>query len=94
MLFQDRTGLTFLDYSSQFGALGNLFFALGKIKTLLNNPSTVVGWYYRGMISLVTLRYIRTDSETVRSHPILWTLFIALGMIGLSFGIYFWLLPR
>ncbi len=94
MMFQDNTGLTFVDYSSKFGAIGNLFFAVGKIKTLFNTPAKVVGWYYRGMSSLVSLRYLQTETETVRSHPILWTVVLSICMIVLSFGIYFWVITN
>lgn len=75
MMYQDKTGLIFITYNSFFGFLGNLFFALGKIKTLFGVPSIAEGWFFRGMGSALTLKYIKTDKGTVKSHPLLWAFF-------------------
>ncbi len=75
MMYQDKTGLIFMAYHSFFGFIGNLFFALGKIKTVFGVPSTAEGWFFRGMESALTLKYIKTDEGTVRSHPLLWAFF-------------------
>lgn len=91
MMYQDKTGLTFLDYNSLFGFVGNLFFALGKIKSLFGIPSRAEGWFYRGMSSLISLRYIQTEKEVVRSHPILWSLIFPLILIAISVYLYFYL---
>lgn len=91
MMYQDKTGLIFLDYNSIFWFIGDIFFALGKIKTLYNIDSTVEGWYFRGMGSTIALRYIKTEKDFVRSHPILWSIIapivVILG-IALIYGIY------
>lgn len=78
MMYQDKTGLTFLDYSSFFGFIGNLFFALKTIKTLFNMPSKTEGWFFRGMSSSIALKYIQTDQKLIRSHPIFWSLMLPL----------------
>lgn len=84
MMYQDQTGLTFLDYKSGFWIIGDLFFALKKIKTLFNIPSKAEGWFFRGMGSSVALRYIQTENSIVRSHPILWSFLLPLILISLS----------
>jgi Zn-dependent protease with chaperone function len=89
MMYQDSTGLVFLNYSSAFGFIGNIIFALKKIKTLFNVPSRAVGWFYRGIGSMISLKYIQTEKEKVRSHPILWSLFLPLILIIVSFCWYF-----
>lgn len=90
MMYQDKTGLTFLDYSSIFGFIGNLFFALGKIKTLFDVPSKAEGWFFRGMSSLVSLKYVQTENKTIRSHPILWSVVFPIILIGISVYLYYY----
>jgi Zn-dependent protease with chaperone function len=79
MMYQDKTGLIFLDYNSVFWAIGDFFFSIGKIKKLYNVSSTAEGWYFRSMGSMVALRSIKTDKDFVRSHPILWSLVSRIG---------------
>ena len=72
LMFQDKSGLIFLDYSSIFGFVGNLFFALGKIKSLFGKQAQAEGWFFRGMGSSLSLASLKTDQELVRSHPVFW----------------------
>jgi len=88
MMYQDSTGLVFLNYSSAFGFIGNIFFALKKIKTLFSVPSRAAGWFYRGIGSMVSLKYIQTDQGKVRSHPILWSFLVPLILLGISIWWY------
>ena len=89
MMFKDATGLTFLNYNSLFGFIGNIFFALGKIKTLFSVPSEATGWFYRSMGSFVSLKTLKTEKETVKSHPIIWSLIFPILLIG---GSAYWYL--
>lgn len=84
MMLQDKTGLTFLDYNSFFGFIGNFFFAVKRIKNLIGENVKAEGWFFRGMSSLVALSYIQTDKEKIRSHPILWSFLVPLILIGIS----------
>jgi hypothetical protein len=72
MMYQDRTGMIFLDFQGRFGTISNIVLALGKFQKLLNIQSEAAGWYTRGMGSLITLKYIQTSTEKVTSHPLLW----------------------
>ncbi len=78
MMYQDTTGLVFLNYNSAFGFISNIVFALGKIKTLLGVPSRAAGWFYRDIGSMISLKYIQTEQVKVRSHPILWSFLLPL----------------
>jgi hypothetical protein len=89
MMYQDSTGLVFLNYSSAFGFIGNAIFALKKIKTLFGVPSQAAGWFYRDIGSMVSLKYIQTEQGIVRSHPILWAFLLPLIFIGISLWWYF-----
>ena len=84
MMYQDNTGLIFLDYNSLFGFVGDFFFALKKLKNLFDIPSTATGWYFRSMSSSVSLKSLRTDKDTIKSHPIIWSLIIPLLLMGLT----------
>lgn len=84
MMFQDSTGLIFLNYNSAFGIFGNLYFALKKIKALFGIPSRSSGWFYRGVSSNISLKYIQTDNETIKSYPILLSAILPLILILIS----------
>jgi Zn-dependent protease with chaperone function len=81
LMFQDRTGLVFLDYASIGGFIGDLFFAMGKTKQLIDVPSRAVGWFYRNISSAMSLKQLETEQETVRSHPMLWRVVLSLALI-------------
>jgi len=87
MMFQDPTGLIFLNYQSALGFLGNWFFALKKIKTLFGKPAKVTGWFYRSLATSMTLKELTTETGVVKSHPMLWQAIIAslLIFIGIIF---------
>ena len=89
MMYQDKTGLVFLDYTSLFGFIGNLFFALKKIKTLFNVPSRASGWFYRGIGSMVLLRRVEANETRAQSYPVLWASVFPLILIALSLWLYF-----
>lgn len=92
MMYQDATGLVFLDYSSALGFIGNIFFALTKIKTLFGIPSRAAGWFYRGIGSRVSLQYLQTEQGKVSSHPVLWA--FLLPVILMIISLYWYALSR
>ncbi len=89
MMYQDSTGLIFLNYTSALGSIGNLFFALTKIKKLLGAPSRAIGWFYRGLNSTVSLKYLQTEQEKIASHPALWAFILPVILVIISFYLYF-----
>lgn len=84
VMLQDKSGLTFLNYNSLLSFIGNLFFALRKVKKLIGQDVEVEGWFYRGIGSSVSLRYLKTNEEKIRSHPILWNLIISVVILIVS----------
>ncbi|HSS95960.1 MAG TPA: hypothetical protein VLK33_02960, partial [Terriglobales bacterium] len=84
MMYQDPTGLIFLNYTSLFSFIGNLFFALKKIKTLFEAPSTASGWFFRGLGSSVVLSKLETKKETVKSYPLVWSAIFPVILIAVS----------
>ncbi len=92
MMYQDKTGLIFLNYVSSLGFLGNIMFALKKVKTLLNIPSTMDGWFYRGIGSIVSMKSISTAEEKVNSRPALETVISSVLLFAISLVMYIVLL--
>lgn len=88
MMLRDKTGLTFLDYNSLFGFIGDLFFAVKKIKNLIGTNVLAEGWFFRGMSSMVALSYLKTDNEKISSHPIIWSMVFPIVLILISMYLY------
>lgn len=89
MMYQDKTGLIFLDYTSLFGFLGNFFFALGKMKEVMGKPSTATGWFTRTMSSKIALQRMTIESEIITSHPVVWEIVKIVLLIGLWAFLFF-----
>lgn len=85
MMFQDKTGLAYLDYHSFLGFIGNFFFAISKVKKLLGQSVKVEGWFFRGLSHSVTLRKIFHGEEKISSHPKAW--FIIRNLVIAAIGL-------
>ncbi|QQS19036.1 M48 family metalloprotease [Candidatus Saccharibacteria bacterium] len=88
LMYQDKTGLIFMDYHSAFSFFGNIFFALKKVKKLLGQPSTATGWFYRSIASSLVLRRMDVEGQAnpIRSRRREWSfvwavLFIIAGVL-------------
>lgn len=85
MMFQDDTGIIYLNYHSMLGFLGNLFFAIGKVKKLLGESVKTEGWFFRGICQSITLRKLYHEKETISSHPKLWAMISNLALLLVAF---------
>jgi len=88
MMFQDSTGLIYLDYTSQYGTFGNWFFALKKVMKLINQEISIDGWFFRGNYQMISVGRIKTVSETIKSHPKLWSVLIGFVLMFLGVLIF------
>lgn len=94
VMMQDKTGLIYLNYESAFSFLGNLFFALGKVKKLIGQKVAAVGWFFRDVGHHLDLKKMVAEGRTIKSHPKLWGvilgLILALASIGMAnkYGAY------
>ena len=86
LMFEDNTGIIYLDYSSKIGFIGNLFFALRKIKRIMGKNVSADGWFFRGNSQMISLKNLRTDSLEIKSYPKLWSI---LSGIVLAVGGFF-----
>jgi Zn-dependent protease with chaperone function len=88
LMYQDKTGLIFMDYHSAFSFFGNLFFALKKVKKLLGQASTANGWFYRSIASSLILRRLEVagHAKPIRSWRKEWSL--AWGALLVGAGVF------
>ena len=85
LMFQDKTGLIFMDYHSVFSFFGNLFFALKKVKTLLGQPAVASGWFYRSIASALVLQRIEVQGQKpIRSYRRAWSFVWAIALVALG----------
>ncbi len=66
--FKDKTGMVYLDYSSRFGALGNLFFGWSQASQYVGQPVALTGWFRRGLTAKVDLNEMECDQGLVKSY--------------------------
>jgi Zn-dependent protease with chaperone function len=58
MMFQDDTGLLYLNYESWLPLLGNLLFAVTEVRDLVGSDVAVEGWFFRGVGSRLGMRHL------------------------------------
>jgi len=68
MMFQDGTGLMYLNYESIAPWFGNLVFALTKVDKLIGKDCEVDGWFIRGLSHWEELNSIYVDGKTIKSR--------------------------
>lgn len=84
MMLQDAKGLIYLNYESAFSFIGNLIFALGKVKKLVGQSVQATGWFFRDVGHHLDLKTMASGEETINSHPKLWGMVSAFILIGIS----------
>jgi hypothetical protein len=84
MMFQDNTGIMYLDYQAGVPLIGNLIFAWRKVKQLLGKPMEVRGWFFRANLQYVVLDVIEYNSSFVRSYTKFWNIVIGLILFALA----------
>jgi hypothetical protein len=75
MIFQDRTGIIYLNYEGGIPLLGNLIFAWKKLEQLLHKPSQATGWFFRGATHYIALRRINVENQAIKSYVRFWSIF-------------------
>lgn len=75
MMFQDETGLIYLNYEGMFPFLSNIIFALFKIDNIIGKEVEVQGWFLRSLSSRLELKTIKTKEKTLRSWITFWMMF-------------------
>jgi len=90
---QDSTGMIFTRYTSMFGSLGNFFFGLTQVQSLIGTQVAVLGWFRRGVSPWLDLIQLDNHEEIINSYHRLWSIILGVGAIflGLVLSIF---LPR
>ncbi|QQS69045.1 M48 family metalloprotease [Candidatus Saccharibacteria bacterium] len=85
LMFQDKTGLIFMDYHSVFSFFGNLFFALKKVKKLLGQQAAASGWFYRSIASALVLQRMEIQGQKpIKSYRRAWSFVWAVLLIAIG----------
>jgi Zn-dependent protease with chaperone function len=84
LMLQDRTGKIYARYASRFGALGNFLFGATQVKKLIGKEVKAVGWFRRGAIPWIDLKYLKGDRILVKSYPSFWL--VSVGIAAIAFG--------
>ena len=76
MMLEDRGGgLITLNYESWLPGLGNLWFGWTKVKNLIGEPASALGWFRRFTTAIVDLNQIKTSGQTLNSYTRFWGLY-------------------
>lgn len=85
VMLQDSKGLIYLNYESAFSFLGNLFFALGRVRKLIGKKASSTGWFFRDIGHHFDIKEMKPEGEgAIKSHPKLWGMIFGIILIGLS----------
>lgn len=76
MMFQDKTGLIYLDYQSKIPLIGNLIFSLTKVKNLIDKPVKTSGWFFRSIGSNMVIDRVTEGANEIKGGAKFW------GMVG------------
>ena len=91
LMFQDSTGLMYLNYQSWLPFIGNLIFGLGKVPDLVGEETEIKGWFLRDATPWIGLKHLQTRNENIRGFVRLGGLFggLIVTLAGLAVLIYF-----
>jgi Zn-dependent protease with chaperone function len=85
LMIQDRTGTIYARYASRWGALGDFLFGATQVKKLMGKEVRAVGWFRRGVIPWLDLKYLKGDRLLVKSYPSFWLLIVGIAAIAFGF---------
>ena len=75
MMFQDSTGLLYLNYEGAVPFFGNLLFGISKVKHLVGKRAQARGWFVRGVSQHMELAQFEADGELIKSYVRFWGVF-------------------
>ncbi len=68
MMFQDKTGLLYFGFTAGLPLIGDLYFAIKKVKTMIGNAASCNGWFFRGFNQSLSLYTLQSGSNTFHSR--------------------------
>lgn len=92
IIMQDKTGIVYIDYTSFWGLIGNMFFAWKKVKQIIGQSINVQGWFFRSNTQRVVLKNIDWNGTKIKSYARFWTFLgsavIAIAAIGFGLALF------
>jgi hypothetical protein len=89
-MFQDETGLIYLNYEGLIPFFSNLVFAIFKLEKLIGKSCKVYGWFIRGLSPRIELKTILIEGKEIKSRVKF--LGIIVGVLIILIGIFIFLL--
>lgn len=68
LMFEDKTGIIYLNYEGAIPGLSNLIFSIAKVNDLINKNCVIEGWFVRGLSHWVELNKIYVDKKEIKSY--------------------------
>lgn len=89
MMLQDKTGLLYLDYRNLIPFLGDIYFAVAKVKGLIGQSVSCEGWFFRGFSQHLALNQMTSGTNIIKSRQRLLSIVgaaivILIGLAGLG----------
>lgn len=81
MMFQDNTGLMYLDYKAGIPIIGDVIFAWKKVKQLFGQAMRANGWFFRSNLQYIVLDSLELESKKIRSYAKFWNIGMGLFLL-------------
>ena len=86
MMFQDKSGIIFLNYEGSVPLFSNLVFAWKKLESLLQKQACAQGWFLRGATHHIELDSFSAQGQTIKSWVRFWA-FAGWGIMVIILGV-------
>lgn len=90
MMFQDNTGLIYLNYEGLIPGISNLIFSLTKIKRLEHTKVKIEGWFVRSVYQMFHLDTIHVEGGVIKSRVRFLSMIGSFLIIILGFIVFVW----
>jgi len=87
MMFEDKSGILYLDYQAGIPIIGNIIFAWKKVREILGQPMKTKGWFFRSNIQNLVIDEFAYNGEHIKSYNRFWGIAIGLLIIIIGIGI-------
>lgn len=84
MMFQDNTGLMYLDYKAGIPIIGDIIFAWKKVKQLFGQAMQANGWFFRSNLQYIVLDSLELESKKIRSYAKFWNMGMGLFFLAVA----------
>lgn len=89
VVLQDRSGLITLNFESWLPVLGNLWFGWRRVRNLMDQPVSAIGWFRRYTRASVDLNRMNAASGSIESYTRFWGIYRGPVLIVIALGFMF-----